>query len=74
MDSPPEDRDIKLQRASGDLLKELEAKIPPLLSKPWGLQGNRAPHRWAQVSKTNRIIALVRKPGLSYRKRRGTYD
>ncbi|OXV05400.1 hypothetical protein Egran_06832 [Elaphomyces granulatus] len=58
MDSP-EDRDIKLQRASGDLLKELETKLPPLLSKPSSWQDIRVPHRWAQVSKINRIIDLL---------------
>jgi hypothetical protein len=70
MDSP-EDRDIKLQRASGDLLKELETKLPPLLSKPSLWQDIRVPHRWAQVSKINRIIDLVRKPSLSCQKKRG---
>ncbi|KAJ9208854.1 hypothetical protein DTO021D3_71 [Paecilomyces variotii] len=57
----PDDRDIKLQRASGDLLKEFEAKLPSLLWKSRTQNGqlSRVPHRWAQATKTERLISLL---------------
>lgn len=60
----PDDRDIKLQRASGDLIKEFETRLPPLLWKSQA-QGNngragKVPHRWVQATKTDRLISLVR--------------
>ncbi|KAL1855438.1 hypothetical protein Plec18170_004158 [Paecilomyces lecythidis] len=57
----PDDRDIKLQRASGDLLKEFEVKLPSLLWKSRKQDGqlSRVPHRWAQATKTERLISLL---------------
>src|SRR5947207_2665161 len=54
----PDDRDIKLQRASGDMIKELKAKLPSLLWKCHS-QSSKYPHRWAQSAKTDRLITLV---------------
>lgn len=54
-----EDRDVKLQRASGDLVTEFSAKLPSLL---WRSQETplRTPRRWAQVTKTEKLVSLVR--------------
>ncbi|KAL5341566.1 tubulin folding cofactor D C terminal-domain-containing protein [Aspergillus crustosus] len=55
-----EDRDIKLQRASGDLVKEFLAKLPSLLWKPQSSQKSaRIPRRWTLVSKTERLVHLL---------------
>lgn len=54
-----EDRDLKLQRASTDLVKEFSAKLPSLL---WRIQNGhslRAPREWAQVIKTEKLVSLV---------------
>ena len=51
-----EDRDVKLQRASGDLVTEFSAKLPSLL---WRSQ-NGTPRKWAQVIKTEKLVSLVR--------------
>ncbi|KAL1967896.1 hypothetical protein VTN77DRAFT_2313 [Rasamsonia byssochlamydoides] len=57
----PDDRDIKLQRASGDLLKEFEEKLHPLLwkSRSQSGQAKGVVHRWAQAPKTKRLIELL---------------
>lgn len=55
-----EDRDVKLQRASGDLVAEFSVKLPSLL---WKLQNGtslRTPRKWAQVTKTEKLVSLVR--------------
>lgn len=55
-----EDRDVKLQRASGDLVEEFSAKLPSLL---WRSQNGiplRTPRKWAQVTKTEKLVGLVR--------------
>lgn len=51
------DRDIELQRASGDLIDELKAKLPPLLWKSTG--EHRQIHRWAQCAQTEKLRTLV---------------
>ncbi|KAL1955206.1 hypothetical protein VTO42DRAFT_8918 [Malbranchea cinnamomea] len=57
----PQDRDIELQRESGDLIDELQKKLPPLLWK--SRVGNHAcrsrPHRWAKSALTDKLIALL---------------
>lgn len=63
MDAPG-DRDIKLQRASGDLIQEFKTKLQPLLWKS-RVENGRAvnnPHRLAQEDKAARLISLVRIP------------
>jgi hypothetical protein len=59
MDAP----DDKLHRASGDLIKELKAKLPSQLWKSHSShsQGpsSKYPHRWARGAKTDRLIILV---------------
>jgi hypothetical protein len=52
----PHDRDIELQRESGDLIKDLQTKLPPLL---WKSASDSRPHRWAKAAKTDKLIALV---------------
>lgn len=59
-----EDRDIKFQRASGDLIKDLTESLPSLLWKPQTANGQdvRVVRRWAQAAMTERLISLVRLP------------
>uniref|UniRef100_A0A093VT36 Tubulin-specific chaperone D n=1 Tax=Talaromyces marneffei PM1 TaxID=1077442 RepID=A0A093VT36_TALMA len=58
----PDDRDIKFQRASGELLKEFEDKLTPLLWKQNTTHGQsqKTVHRWSQVPKASRLIEVVR--------------
>lgn len=55
-----EDRDLKLQRASSDLVTEFSAKLPALLWRSEPGTPLRTPRKWAQVSKTEKLVALVR--------------
>ncbi|KAJ5620382.1 hypothetical protein N7510_004366 [Penicillium lagena] len=55
-----EDRDIKLQRASSDLVAEFSAKLPSLLWKSRSQSGTSAsPRRWTQVAKTEKLVGLL---------------
>lgn len=54
------DRDLELQKESGDLVKEIKTKLPPLLWKRPN-DPDRQPHRWAKLGKTNRLIDAVSK-------------
>jgi hypothetical protein len=55
-----EDREVKLQRASGDLVSEFSAKLPSLLWRAQTGTPLRTPRRWAQVTKTEKLVSLVR--------------
>lgn len=55
-----EDRDLKLQRASTDLVTEFSAKLPQLLWRTQNEAPLRAPRKWVQVTKTERLVKLVR--------------
>lgn len=59
----PQDRDIKLQRASGDLIQEVRSKLAPLLWKSRPNSKNnvndRQAHRLAQARKALKLIDLV---------------
>ncbi|KAL6238609.1 hypothetical protein BDW75DRAFT_237285 [Aspergillus navahoensis] len=55
-----DDREVKLQRASGDLVKEFLDKLPSLLWKPQSAQKSaRVPRRWTLASKTERLVNLL---------------
>ncbi|EAW13059.1 small nuclear ribonucleoprotein U)1a,U)2b [Aspergillus clavatus NRRL 1] len=56
-----EDKEIKLQRASGDLISEFSAKLPGLLWKPRVENGQETQvlRRWTQAAKTERLINLL---------------
>ncbi|PYH44553.1 tubulin-specific chaperone D [Aspergillus saccharolyticus JOP 1030-1] len=55
-----EDREVKLQRASGDLVKEFSAKLPSLLWKAGAeKKSHRVPRRWTPAAKTERLVALL---------------
>ncbi|QQK44174.1 Tubulin-specific chaperone D, putative [Penicillium digitatum] len=54
-----EDRDVKLQRASGDLVSEFSAKLPSLLWRAQNGTPLRTPRKWAQVTKTNKLVNLL---------------
>ncbi|KAJ5587341.1 uncharacterized protein N7459_003106 [Penicillium hispanicum] len=53
-----EDREVKLQRASSDLVAEFSAKLPSLL---WRAHNGtpRTPCKWAQVSRTEKLVSLL---------------
>ncbi|GMG37375.1 unnamed protein product [Aspergillus oryzae var. brunneus] len=54
-----EDKEVKLQRASGDLVTEFSEKLPSLLWKPRTEKGHaRVPRRWTQAAKTERLVGL----------------
>lgn len=55
-----EDKDVKLQRASGDLVSEFSAKLPSLLWRAQTGTPLRTPRKWAQVTKTEKLVSLVR--------------
>lgn len=57
-----DDREIKLQRVSGDLIGEFSVKLPYLLWKTRTENGNqiRMPRRWTPAGKTEKLIGLVR--------------
>lgn len=57
-----EDRDIKLQRASNDLVAEFSNRLPKLLWKTQAEHTHRTPRKWAEVSKTEKLVALVSTP------------
>lgn len=57
-----EDRDLKLQRASSDLVTEFSAKLPLLLWRAQHGTPLRTPREWAQVTKTEKLVSLVRLP------------
>ncbi|KAE8146237.1 tubulin folding cofactor D C terminal-domain-containing protein [Aspergillus avenaceus] len=55
-----EDKEVKLQRASGDLVTEFSEKLPSLLWKPrTGDNDTRVPRRWTQAVKTERLVGLL---------------
>ncbi|KAJ5315463.1 hypothetical protein N7476_005770 [Penicillium atrosanguineum] len=54
-----DDREVKLQRASSDLVTEFSAKLPSLL---WRAQNGiplRTPRKWAPVAKTEKLVSLL---------------
>ncbi|KAJ5656375.1 Tubulin-specific chaperone D C-terminal [Penicillium longicatenatum] len=54
-----EDRDLKLQRASGDLVTDFSELLPSLL---WRFEKGtplRTPRKWAPVSKTEKLVTLL---------------
>lgn len=57
-----DDRDVKLQRASGDLVGEFSTKLPSLLWKTRSENGHnvRVPRRWTPAGRTEKLIYLVR--------------
>lgn len=54
-----EDRDLKLQRASGDLVSDFSVKLPSLLWRSQNGAPLRTPRKWVQVSQTEKLVSLV---------------
>lgn len=54
MDAAEADADVKLYKASGELLAELQAKLPQLLQSSSG-----KPRRWVLYSKTSELVRIV---------------
>ena len=65
MDAAAEERDVKLQRASADLLSEFETALPNYLWKSRNQRrgllpgGKPDPHTWVKRKTTNHFINLV---------------
>ncbi|TVY40914.1 Tubulin-specific chaperone D [Lachnellula subtilissima] len=58
MDAPEDDRDIKLQRASADLLADLESSLKPFLWKSTS-SGKAKVRRRVRVRATDRLVILL---------------
>jgi hypothetical protein len=58
MDAPEDDQDVKLQRASHELLADLQASLDPFLWKSTR-SGKRKIRRRVRVRETDRLVALV---------------
>jgi hypothetical protein len=58
MNAPEEDQDVKLQKASAELLADLQLSLPPFLrtTAPSGLKRIR---RRVRTRETERLVALV---------------
>ncbi|KAJ5408904.1 hypothetical protein N7509_002787 [Penicillium cosmopolitanum] len=54
-----EDRDVKLQRASSDLVSEFSAKLPSLLWKSQNGAPHRTPRKWTPESKAEKLVSLL---------------
>ena len=64
MDAPEDDQDVKLQRASHELLADLQTSLDPFLWKLTPL-GKKRIRRRVRVRETDRLVALVFFPTLS---------
>ncbi|KAJ5152356.1 Tubulin-specific chaperone D C-terminal [Penicillium capsulatum] len=54
-----DDRDLKLQRAAGDLLTEFSIKLPLLLWSSRKEAAPRTPRKWAPVPETEKLVNLL---------------
>lgn len=54
MDAAAAESDVKLYKASAELLAELQQKLPLLLRAP-----NQRPRKWILYTKTSEVIRLV---------------
>ena len=61
MDAAEDDRDLQVQRASPELLADLQASLPPFLWRTRSLPSgqNNKIRRMVRVKETDRIVALV---------------
>jgi hypothetical protein len=64
MDAPEDDQDVKLQRASDELLADLQHSLDPFLWKATP-SGKRKIRRRVRVRETDRLISLVLFPSIS---------
>lgn len=58
-DAPEDDRDVKLQKASSDLIADFDRSLTPFLRKPNGELRTRV-----RISETARLTSTVREPDL----------
>lgn len=65
MDAPEDDRDIKLQRVSADLLADLDSSLKPFLWKTTS-SGSAKVRRRVRVRATDRLVVLVWAPWSLY--------
>jgi len=54
MDAAGVEADVKLYKASSELLAELQEKLPLLLQGP-----NQSPRKWILYTKTSELVRLV---------------
>jgi hypothetical protein len=62
MDVKDDNKDVKLYRASGDLLPEIRAKLPQLVWSNSSVSNPRVVRHWVLNSKVEEIIYLVSEP------------
>src|SRR5947207_14758633 len=62
MDVKDDNRDIRLYRASGDLIPEIRAKLPQLVWAKSSANSNKFIRRWVLDSKVEELIYLVSNP------------
>lgn len=65
MDVKDDSKDVKLYRASGDLLPEIRAKLPQLVWLKASDSSTKVVRRWILNSKVEELIYLVSEPPLS---------
>ena len=62
MDVKDDNKDVRLYRASGDLVPEILTKLPQLLRAEFGGQHDKVVRRWVLDSKVEELIYLVSEP------------
>jgi hypothetical protein len=62
MDVKDDNKDVKLYRASGDLLPEIRAKLPQLVWSKASDNSTKVARRWILNSKVEEFIYLVSEP------------
>ena len=58
MDAPEDDLDIKLQKASADLISDFDKSLPPFLRRPDGAGGTVVRSR-VRTHETQRLVSTV---------------
>jgi hypothetical protein len=59
MDVKDDNKDVRLYRASGDLLPEIRAKLPQLVWSKSSSNSKKVVRRWVLHSKVEELIYLV---------------
>jgi hypothetical protein len=62
MDVKDDNKDVKLYRASGDLLPEIRTKLPQLVYSQSSDDSTKVVRRWVLHSKVEELIYLVSHP------------
>jgi hypothetical protein len=62
MDVKDDNKDVRLYRASGDLLPEIHTKLPQLVWSKSSSSATKVVRRWVLNSKVEELIYLVSNP------------